>query len=133
MKIAICSSMAFAKEIIQTKKELEKLGHKVTIPANTEMHTEGKIKDENKWEKVYWEVFKGYFKVIKKNDAILVLNHDKNGIKGYIGGNSLIEMSFAYVLDKKIFLLKEIPKLNYTEEIKAMKPVLINNNLKKIK
>jgi len=125
--------MAFAKEMIQTKTELEKLGHKVTLPLNTKTHAEGKIKEENKWEKVYWEVFKGYFKVIKKNDAILVLNHDKNGIKGYVGGNSLIEMAFAYVLDKKIFLLQEIPKMNYTDEIFAMKPTIINNDLRKIK
>ena len=39
-------------------------------------------------------------------DAVLVLNYDKKGIKNYIGGNTLMEIGFAHVLNQKIFLLK---------------------------
>ena len=133
MKTAICSSMAFAKEMIQIKNELESLGHKVIIQDDVEAHANGKIGEEDKWRKIQIDPFKTYFEEIKKSDAIIVINKDKNKIKNYIGGNTLIEMAFAYILNKKIFLLNPIPELSYSDEIVAMKPVVINQNLKKIK
>ncbi len=42
-------------------------------------------------------------------------------------------MAFAHVLGKKIFLLNSIPKMSYSDEIEAMKPIIINNNLEIIK
>lgn len=41
-------------------------------------------------------------------------------------------MGFAYVLKKKIFLLNPIPELSYSDEIKAMKPIVLDGDLKKI-
>lgn len=133
MKIAICSSMAFAKEMLSAKKELEKLGHKVIIQEDVGSYADGKIKEEDKWRKIQIDPFKKYFEEIKKADAILVINMKKNDIEGYIGGNTLIEMAFAYVLSKTIFLLSPIPKLSYTDEIEAMKPIVLNRDLTKIK
>jgi len=133
MKVAICSSMAFAKEMIRIKNELKSKGYKVIIQEDVEMHAEGKIKEEDKWRKLQIDPIKNYYKEIKKADAILVINMDKNNIKNYIGGNVLIEMAFAYVLNKKIFLLNPVPKLSYTDEIEAMKPIILNGDLNKIK
>jgi hypothetical protein len=42
-------------------------------------------------------------------------------------------MNFAYVLCKKIFLLNPIPKINYSNEIESMKPVILDNDLNKLK
>jgi len=36
MKITICGSMAFAKEMIDYKNKLESMGHFVIIPSSTE-------------------------------------------------------------------------------------------------
>jgi len=80
-----------------------------------------------------FDPFKNYFKIIKKSDAVLVVNIHRKGIKGYIGGNTLIEMAFAHVLDKKIFLLHEIPEVSYKDEIEAMKPIILNGDLSSIK
>ncbi len=63
----------------------------------------------------------------------LAVNIDKKGIKNYIGGNTFLEMGFAHVLDKKIFLLNEIPDISYKDEIKAMQPIILNGDLSKIK
>lgn len=65
-------------------------------------------------------LFREYYKIIKKSDAILVINFDKNDIKNYIGGAVLSEMGFAYILNKKIFLFNQITQMSYTDEIKAM-------------
>ena len=132
MKIAICSSMAFAKEMIKTKEDLEALGHEIVIQDDVDQHASGEIQGEDKWRKIKIDPFKTYFEEIKKSDAIIVLNIDKNGIKNYIGGNTLIEMAFAYILDKKIFLLNPVPEMSYTDEIEAFKPVIINGDLNKI-
>jgi predicted RNA-binding protein with PUA domain len=66
------------------------------------------------------------------SDAILVLNFDKNGVKNYIGGNTLMEIGFAHVHDKKIFLLNPIPDMPYKDEIEATDPVVLSGDLSKI-
>jgi predicted RNA-binding protein with PUA domain len=133
MKIVICGSMAFAREMLDIKQKLESQGHIVIVPADTEKYATGAIDVESKWEKIEHDVIRSYFKEIKKADAILVINKDKNNIKNYVGGNSLIEMAFAYILNKKIFLLNPVPKMNYSDEIEAMKPIVLNGDLSKIK
>jgi len=44
-----------------------------------------------------------------------------------------MELGFAYVLGKTIFLYNPIPKMQYSDEIKAVNPKVINRNLGKIK
>ncbi len=132
MKITICGSMAFAKEMLEIKRKLESQNHTVIVPTNTDKYADGIIDVENKWEKNKLDVIRVYFEEIKKTDAILVINKDKNNIKNYVGGNSLIEIAFAHVLNKKIFLLNPVPQINYSDEIEAMNPVIINNDLSKI-
>ncbi len=136
MKIIICGSVSMSDEIIKIQKELEEMGHTVEIPegikneylkGRTEVSTIEKAED-----KIKYDVFKGYFEKIKQNDTVLVVNTEKNGIKGYIGGNTLIEMAFAYILNKKIYCLYPIPNLPYSAEIIAMKPSFINGCLDKI-
>ena len=64
--------------------------------------------------------------------SLNLINENKNDVENYIGGNGLIEMAFAHILNKKIYLLNPVPKLNYTDEIEAMQPIIINNDLKLI-
>ncbi len=63
-------------------------------------------------------------------DAVLVANYEKYGISGYIGGNTLMELGFAHVLNQRIYLLNPIPEISYYKsEIEAVRPVILNNNL----
>ncbi len=125
--------MHFAKEMLEIKETLEKDNHIVVVPDNVENYANGRIDVENKWEKIQLDVIRAYFEKIKENDAILVLNKTKNNIVNYIGGNSLIEIAFAHVLNKKIFLFNPVPKMSYSDEIEAMKPIVLNGDLNKIK
>lgn len=124
--------MSFAKDMLELKKELEIKGNEVVVPEELEVHISGKVQEQDKWEKINFNVFKKYFNQIKNCDAILVINKTKNDIENYVGANSLIEMAFAHVLDKKIFLLNDIPKMNCENEIAAMNPIILNGDLKKI-
>lgn len=136
MKIIICGSISAAEEIIRVKKELENLGHSVEIPlgikdellrGRTEVSLSEKADD-----KIKNDLICGYYEKIKKHETVLVVNPKKNGIDGYIGGNTLIEMAFAHVLDKKLYCLYPLPVLSYTSEILAMKPTVIDGDLSKI-
>lgn len=81
-----------------------------------------------------YDLIRKHYEKIKEADAILILNYEKKGVRNYVGGNSFLEMGFAYILKKKIFLFNPIPKMEfYFEEIKAMEPIILNGDLSKIK
>lgn len=136
MKIAICASMVFAEKMVQVKRQLEEIGHTVFISQFAEGYL-GKAEKEKEelavHDKNENDAIRKFWEIIKKSDAILVLNYDRKGIKNYIGGNTLMEIGFAHVLNKKIFLMNPIPDIDYyRSEIEAVSPVIIDNNLNKI-
>jgi len=137
MKIAVCGSMSASKEMVKAEKELKQLGYDVVLPEFAYEYAESVTPDtifaESAKEKVEHDLIRAHFNKIKAADAVLVINVERKGIKGYIGGNSFLEMGFAFVLNKQIYLLHEIPGLGYRDEIVAMQPVLLSNDLKNIK
>ncbi|OGZ69509.1 MAG: hypothetical protein A3D44_03780 [Candidatus Staskawiczbacteria bacterium RIFCSPHIGHO2_02_FULL_42_22] len=128
--------MAFAKEMLDTKNQLEKLGHICFIPESTDNYAEGKMEkvsgSESAERKIANNFIRKHYELITNSDAILVLNYDKKGVKNYIGGNSLMEMGFAHVHNKKVFLLNPVPYLSYSDEISAMTNMVLNGDLNKI-
>lgn len=143
MKIVICGSMVFAKNMLDIKTQLEVKGIKTVIPFGTKKYLSGKLKKmsskqgtiEGAKRKIKYNLIKRYCNEIKKSDAILVINKEKNGIKNYIGGNSFLEMGYAYILNKKIYVLNKLPKdlLIIYQELVAMKPIILNGDLNAIK
>ena len=136
MRIVICGSMALSKSMIGIEKELLKFGHAVIVPRYTKEYAELELVKEMHAEsvknKVEHDLIRDYFNEIKDSDAVLIVNKDKNKIKNYIGGNSFLEMGFAHILNKKIFLLNDIPEMIYTDEIEAMQPIVLNGDLTKL-
>lgn len=137
MKIVLCGSMSSSKQMVKIKTELENLDHVAVLPRHAEIYASGERKMEGSAEstqnKIDGDLIRGYFEEIKNADAVLAVNIDKNGIKNYVGGNTFLEMGFAHVLGKKIFLLNPIPDMPYTDEILAMQPVVLNGDLTQIR
>jgi nucleoside 2-deoxyribosyltransferase len=137
MIITICGSMKFAKQMGQAKKFLEKKGHHVLVGPLVKQYLHGKIRYSKGKKgaelKMIHDLIRAHFKKIEKSDAILVLNYTKGRIKNYIGGNTLMEIGYAFYLDKKIYFLNPIPRQSYREEIVAMKPKILKGDLSKIK
>lgn len=136
MKIGIIGSMQFTEEMLKIKKKLNKLGHDAFV---TELHKDfiGKDDVEKEKIKIYQknnkDAIRNFWYMMQGADAVLALNFDKLGIKNYIGGNTLMEIGFAHVLNQKIFLYNPIPDISfYKTEIEAMKPIIINGDLSKI-
>lgn len=143
LKIAICGSLNFTYEIDKLRNELLGLGFEVYIPTSAEKILSGEFsfediknqKQNGSFSKLVIEnnAIRNYFNIIKNSDCVLVANYDKNEIKNYIGGNAFLEMGFAHVLNKPIYLLNDISEMIYSDEIKAMQPIILNGDLSKIK
>jgi len=145
-KITLCGSIAFYAEMERVAAELQKRGFEVKLPPTTvkdgsgadipvaEYYAIRKAKDATGdwiWKRKA-EAMRAHFAKIEWADVILVVNPEKNGVPGYIGANTLLEMGLAFHLEKPIYLLHELPKLSYTEEILGMNPTLLDSDLRRL-
>jgi len=126
-KIAMLGYIGFYEEMVRVGRELGRLGHDVKYPAIIEGMKEDQPEIKRK---VMFE----HFERIKWADAVLVLNVDKNGIPGYVGESTLMEITVALFLNKKIFFYKDWSRdiLPYSAELSAVQPVIIHENVKLI-
>lgn len=143
MKIVICGSINFTYKIKDISDKLKLKKHKIEIPKTSqriidneftleEFKKEKTEKGDLKFRQINGGSIKLYYNKIKKSDAILVVNITKNNIKNYIGANTFLEIAFAHILNKKIYLLNPLPKLNLSDELKEMEITILNGNLDKI-
>jgi len=144
MKVAICGSVNFAEKIKQIENNLRIMGHEPVLPKSIIEHALRNADDAEKLKEredyilsIKPRYTQEHFNEIKNSDAILVVNMDKKGIKNYIGGATFAEIMLAFHYKKKIFFLNPIPtdgKLSpYLDELKAVKPFVINGNLGLVK
>lgn len=135
MKIMICGSMHFSKEMIEAKRILEAKGHSVMVPDDVHECMENPELNMSMEHCVKWDIDKKCFDKVAASEAIVVLNYPKNGVKGYIGGATLMEIGLARHFNKKIFLLHDMPtedELRYVHEIKLTNPVVLDGDLTKV-
>ena len=137
MKLGIVGSMQFTEGMFEVRDKLNQLGHDsfLTNLAEPFVGKSDEEKERIKLDQKYnCDAIREFWRLMQGGEAILVYNLDKNGIKNYIGGNTFLEMGFAHVLNQKIFLYHPIPNIPfYNTEIIAMNPIIINEDLKKIK
>jgi nucleoside 2-deoxyribosyltransferase len=145
MRLTICSSAHFAHESQEIKKKLEKKGVETFLYPGIvkvrekmmtvdEFYTMRKKSLTEELLETKKQLMDEHIDKIKNSDAVLILNFDKTKIRGYVGGNSFMEMGVAYALGKKVFIWKKPSNnLPYYEEIMAMRPTIIEENLEKIR
>lgn len=141
--LVICSSASFYKQVLEVRDALKKMGFKVTVPL-----TAGKMEASGDFDVNTYKTWLGdastygrktfltkhHFRKVEKGDAVLVLNYEKNGKPGYIGGAVLAEMAVGLHFGKKIYILNPIDEtVNYKEEILCMQPLILNGDLKLIR
>lgn len=136
MRIMICGSMAFAREMIEAKAKLEGMGHAVFVTSDVGECVSNPDLNMD-WDHCYkTQIDKECFDKIADSDAILVINPPKNGIPGYIGGATLMEIGLARHLNKKIFILHDLPsedQLRYVFEIRLTEPLFLGGDVMKIR
>lgn len=129
MNITICGSMQFDSRMTELKAELEKRGHTVFKPNIVEGHAYGVGEDLDDNAKLKRGFIDEHLAKIDKSEAIMVVNEPKKGVDGYIGGNTLIEIGYAYSQGLDIFLLNQVPEMSYANEIRGMHPIVLEGNL----
>jgi len=136
MKIGIIGSMQFTDKMLEVKAKLQELGHDAFV---TDLHkamvgkTDDEIEKIKLHQKYNMDAIREFWNMMQGADAVLVLNYDKNGIKNYVGGNTLMEIGFAHVLNQKVFMLNPIPEMPYCQtEIEAVKPIILSGDFSKI-
>lgn len=128
MNITLCGSMKFIDKMEALARKLEAAGHVVYVPDRAEgtaydreqSHRNGAIKQGF--------MFK-HFAKIDKAEAVLVVNEPKNGVDGYIGGSTLIEMAYALNQGLSIFALYPLPELSYSDELRCINPVVLDGDV----
>lgn len=140
MKIMICGSMKYVKEMVKLEQELKALDHNVVLPIGFEKNLEIPNFTDNLEEDLEYcireDIMRKNFNQISKQDAILVVNKSKHGIDGYLGTAVLMELAIAYFLKKKIFLLHDIPHFNehrWAHEVTIMQPTILKGDILKIR
>ncbi|MFA7286584.1 MAG: hypothetical protein WC052_02925 [Patescibacteria group bacterium] len=140
--ITICTSASFFKEALRVEEELNALGFAVKLPYTASvMKKTGDFKvstyktwfkDASTYSRKSW-LIKNHLRKVIAGDAVLLLNYEKNGMPGYIGGNTLIEAAIGFHYKKPLFILNPISdELSFKEEILGMQPVFLNGDVKKI-
>ncbi|HBL39339.1 TPA: hypothetical protein DDZ10_01565 [Candidatus Uhrbacteria bacterium] len=136
MNIALCHSMQYAERAKEVQEWFRSRGHEAHPSSFNELFLG--LSDEEKeklklYQKYEQDAIREHWGIIEKSDVVFVLNYDKHGIANYIGGNSFLEMGFAYILKKPIYLLNPIPDMPYYKtEIIAMKPVVVDGDLERV-
>lgn len=131
MKITICGSIYHKDNMLLAKESLEQLGYEIEIPDMSEREDYTTFPEAERAAAKNKLVQQHLDKIIS-SDSILVLNEEKNGVKGYIGGNTLTEMAFAYSQKIEIFMLNATPDLGYADEINGMLPIVLDGDINSI-
>ena len=136
MKIFIASSKYFFEKVPPVQVELEHMGHVVTLPLGyTEPYKELEMIKLGDFAHAEFkaEMLREQVEKIKANDAVLVLNFEKDGQENYIGGATFLEVYKAWELGKKIFFYNPLPTGMLHDELTGINPKVINGNLTQIK
>ena len=136
MRVFIISSKAFYDRVPKFQKQLEEMGHHITLPNSIENpDKEGEMRMQGKEVHAAWkrERFAETAAKVAYVDAVLVLNFEKNGQANYIGGATFLEVYDAFIAGKKIFFFNPLPEGMLFDELNGMSPILIQNDLSKVK
>ncbi|MFH0837161.1 MAG: hypothetical protein V1870_03460 [Candidatus Aenigmatarchaeota archaeon] len=136
MKIFIAGSMTFAKEMLEAQKFLNSIGCETYVSPDTELCIEKPTLNMDEKHCFELDIMRACMDIQEGCDAILVLNHAKDKVSGYIGAHALMEMGLAYYLKQKIFLLHPIPpkeQVRHAQEVMHMKPIILQGDISKIK
>ena len=112
MRVYVAASSSFWDRLPGVKDRLEKLGHEVLLPSTMN----DPDLEEKSWKEgkdAHAKLIRGLFEdseeiIGKQSDAIYLMNWDKRGISGYVGGAALVELYIVHREHKKIFIENDV-------------------------
>jgi hypothetical protein len=118
----------------ELESRLVERGHSCDLPVEVSLTDYAKRSHEEAVQNIVrHNLIREHYRKIRAADAILVVNPDKDGLRNYIGGNTFLEMGFAYVNDKRLYVLNPLPDyVNYYDEMAGMRPVILSGDVSRI-
>ena len=134
--------MSAHHQFMSIKEELENVGHQVLAP-DVEFEMTGNdtpvgayaasSMNHDTWH-TKGEAMTKHFRKIDRCEAILVTNYEKKGVQNYIGGNTFLEMGYAFGTGKTIYVLHTLPTESpFMDEMLAMQPIILTGDISKIR
>ncbi len=135
IKFVICGNLRFIALMQTIAESLQLSGHQVALPVavpGTDYRNKSPLQGAENIRK--HDLIRKHFDKIKDADAILVVNQHEPGRRRHrIGGNTFLEMGFAHVLGKEIFVLWPLPtNVPYYEEMLGMNPKVLHGRWDRI-
>ena len=133
-KVTICGSNDFIDEMAKAAEYLSQKGITVYLPDPLKNETDYEQKHGKRaLLKVKPPFTFRHFRKIEQSDAVLILNLKKNGIYGYFGSNTLMELSVAFYLGKHIYFLNNFNDDHpHYEEIAGLEKTILDGDLDRI-
>ena len=133
----LANSAKFEDRELEFVKKLQKLGHEVFQTAGVDDPIR---KNETMQEYRRRMHKKSIMRIRDEVDAILAINLPQNGQDGFIGAGVFSEIVYAFVFNKKIFILYDLlPRELLSseqnlirDEIEMSNPIILNGDLSKI-
>jgi hypothetical protein len=135
MRIFFICSKRFYDRVADIQAKLEARGHVLTMPNSyDDPVAEDRYRSIGAVEHATWKagMIAHSREVIEANDAVLVLNFEKDGMENYIGGATFLEMYDAFRLGKKIFLYNGLPEGMLHDEILSFRPIILAGDLDRV-
>lgn len=140
MKVLIVCSTSFYDKIENIANILRKNGHEVLMPNCYDAPVTSED-NQKKSDEEYFAFFKEMYiesrEKISTIDAILVLNYTKikNGkeFHNYVGASTFLEIYEAYMQNKKIYMINDIPDGMLYDDLKGMNPTIVHDDVDMIK
>lgn len=131
--LTICGSMQFFRQMEDLKSVLESKDFFVYLPEAEEsedFYAQLSEKDKPALKRGFIDA---HLEKIKRSTSILVANYPKNGISGYVGSNTLMEIAFAYALEKNIYLLNPLGDQPCKDELLALELKVVDPEFSQIR
>lgn len=132
-KIMIACSTSFYSKIESVKDKL--INYEIIYPNHYgENEDNYDSMNEEDYNNFFKECFISSKEKVNSCDILFVLNYEKKGIPNYIGASTFLEMYLAFMQNKNIYLLNELPNSNFMlyDEIKSFKPLMLHGNVDNI-
>lgn len=131
--LTICGSMQFFRQMEDLKSVLESKDFFVYLPEaeeNEDFYAQIPEKDKPALKRGFIDT---HLEKIKRSTSILVANYPRNGISGYVGANTLMEIAFAYALEKNIYLLNSLGDQACKDELLALELKVVDPEFSQIR
>ena len=124
--------MTFIDRMEALAKDLSTLGYSVVTPVRESEAIDWDALSDQERVSLKKSYIDGHLCNVRASDIVLIANYTKNGTEGYIGANTLMELSFAYALSISVAYLFPVGDQPCKLETEAVSRFVVGEDLSTI-